>query len=133
MLCSYKSCPETVTNVCKYCHSDLCHSHSYCPRCQEESIRFMNHLHKYKTEYPWSSLLLEEHVFSDMTFSDIAWFAMCSFWFIHTIYCIIQYKELADGMIVSALVMVSTKLVMFITGELIRLRLTSFEDYIERV
>jgi hypothetical protein len=68
-----------------------------------------------------------------MTFPDIAWFAVCSFWFIHTIYCIIQYKELADGMIVSALVMLATKLVTVIVGELIRLRLTSFEDYVESI
>ena len=133
MLCSIKSCPHTVTNVCKYCHCDLCDLHKSCPKCQEESIRFMNKLHKYRTEYPYSSLLLEEHVFSDMTMPDMVCYALYAFWVIYIFYCMIHFSQLADSLIASAMGIIATKLLTFVTGELMQLKLTSFEDYLDSI
>lgn len=127
--CNIDRCSRIAIKVCNKCHIDLCYAHSQCPSCELRYRELLDKIYDYQREHPVSYFLLEEPLFADLSLPYLLSYALYAFWVVYFYYCMIHYSTLADSLIVSAMGILSSKLVFFIAGETIRLKLTSFDEY----
>lgn len=128
--CNITQCRRIAVSVCLYCHIDLCLNHKDCPECTLRYQEFHRKLLKYRKKYPYSSFLIEQPCVSDMTLSDLFYYGLYGFWVIFLCYALIVYPTTGDGLFTAALVILVSKLVTFVGGELIYLKLTPFDDFV---